>query len=46
MTNTGIDNDNSVVENYDAESVDVTKMLDAEDPWLARKNKENMEEVN
>lgn len=46
VTSSGLGEDNTVSENYNAESADVTKTLDGEDPWLARKNEEKMEEVN
>tara|TARA_B100000900_G_scaffold416264_1_gene450717 strand:+ start:1823 stop:2860 length:1038 start_codon:yes stop_codon:yes gene_type:complete len=38
VTSSGVGEDNTVSENYNAESADVTKMLDGEDPWLSRKN--------
>jgi len=38
ITSSGLGEDNTVTENYDTKSADVTKMLDGEDPWLSRKN--------
>jgi hypothetical protein len=38
ITSSGVGEDNTVTENYDTKSADVTKMLDGEDPWLSRKN--------
>ena len=38
VTSSGVGEDNTVTENYDTKSADVTKMLDGEDPWLSRKN--------
>jgi hypothetical protein len=39
LTSSGLGEDNTVVENYNEQSSDVTKMLDGEDPWLSRKKK-------
>ena len=38
ITSSGLGEDNTVTENYDTKSADVTKVLDGEDPWLSRKN--------